>query len=120
MTAQTSNPNGPDRTAALTRAAEYLAGAGLTILDRDWHHEDGSLDIVAVDNGVLVACVLQARPRQGRPRDLSPTRLRLARQSAVRWMSDHGVRYERVRIDVIRYVRDGPGGHTIEHVREVA
>jgi Holliday junction resolvase-like predicted endonuclease len=120
MTAPTSNPNGPSRTAAISSAAASLAGMGLTIFDRDWHHDDGVLDIVAADNGVLVACVLQTRTRHGRPRDLSPARLRLARGLAARWMSEHGTRYERIRIDLISYVSDGPGGCTIEHVRGVA
>jgi putative endonuclease len=104
-----------DRATALDRAAEHLRSAGLRVLDRDWQQADGTLDIVAVHNGVLVACVLTSR----RPPRASQARQKLARSLAARWMQAHGLRYARVRVDLIGHGH-GPEGHRIEHVREVA
>jgi putative endonuclease len=104
-----------DRATALDRAADYLRSVGLRVLDRDWQQGDGTLDIVAAHNGVLVACVLTSR----RPPSASRARQRLARSLAVRWMRAHGLSYAEVRVDLIGYGR-GPDGNRVEHVREVA
>jgi Holliday junction resolvase-like predicted endonuclease len=100
-----------DRATALHRAAEYLRSVGVRVLDSDWKQDDGTLDIIATHNGVLVACMLASRPLH-----LSPSRQRLARSLAVRWMKEHGLSYPTVRVDLIGLVH-GSGGYTIEHVR---
>jgi hypothetical protein len=38
----------------------------------------------------------------------------------VAWLNAHGIRFDRVRVDVVGLVRDPSGGYTIEHVRGVA
>jgi Holliday junction resolvase-like predicted endonuclease len=109
-----------DRTPALHRAAEYLRSVGFRVLDSDWRQDDGTLDIIAVHNGTLVACVLTSRPQASpRPLHISQPRQRLARSLAVRWMKEHGLSFPAVRVDLIGLVHSS-GGYTIEHVRGVA
>ena len=46
-------------------AAEYLAEAGLRILDRNWRCAEGEIDIVAAERRALVVC--EVKTRSGRP-----------------------------------------------------
>jgi putative endonuclease len=108
--------------AAGQAAVRYLEGCGFTILDRDWPGPDGMISIVAAERGTLVAVELRVRAgtRHGAPLcPLSADRRTAMRGLAVRWMTGHGVRFDRVRIDVVGLLHDGPGGFTIEHVRAV-
>ena len=112
----------PGRDAAAREAASYLEGIGFQVKDRDWHQPDGCLDIVAADRDTLVVCVLKVSRRTSigsRLESLSQARQNLLRRLAARWLSDHGTRYEQIRVDVIRVTGEGPGGFTIEHIRGV-
>ena len=38
---------------------------------------------------------------------------------AARWLSEHGKRYDQIRIDAVGLLQEGTGGFTIEHIRTV-
>jgi putative endonuclease len=103
-------------------AAGYLTERGFTVLDRDWQSPDGEIPIVAEEKGILV--VVEVVTRAGRryhaplERAVKMRRARL-RRAAVRWLEEHGKRYDQIRVDVIGLLLEGRGGFTIEHIRAV-
>jgi putative endonuclease len=104
-------------------AANYLAGVGLQILERNWRCKEGEIDIVALDQRVLVVCEVKTRSgvRFGTPLEAVTRQkaLRL-RRLAIRWITDRGLVFEQIRIDVIGVLRTGSGEFSVEHVRGVA
>ena len=108
--------------AAAKSAAGYLEGCGFRILDRDWRRDGEILSIVAADRRALVVIDLRVRAgtRHGAPLDaISTSRKQTMRRLAVRWLTEHGIRADRIRIDVVGLLQDGTGGFTIEHARAV-
>ena len=103
-------------------AADYLEAEGFRILERNWRCADGEIDIVAVDRHTFVVCEVKTRSgtRYGTPLE-SVSRLKCSRlrRLAVRWLTAHGVHFDRVRIDMVGVTRDASGGFAIEHVRGV-
>jgi len=103
-------------------AAEYLASAGLRILDRNWRCAEGEIDIVAAERQILVVCEVKTRSgtRYGTPLEAitRAKRMRL-RRLAARWLAAHGVLFDEVRIDVVGLLKDSSGLYQIEHVRGV-
>ena len=103
-------------------AADFLATAGLVVLDRNWRCARGEIDIVAVDGRALVICEVKTRSsaRYGTPLEAVSARKRVRlRKLAVGWVQAHGVFYEDIRIDVIGVLQVAPGEFSIEHVRGV-
>jgi putative endonuclease len=103
-------------------AVDYLKERGFRILDRNWRCAAGELDIVAVERHVLVVCEVKTRSGTGYGTPLEAVgaaKRRRLRQLAVAWLNAHGIRFDRIRIDVVGLVRDPAGGYTVEHVREV-
>lgn len=101
-------------------AADYLTSVGIRVLDRDWEGTDGILPIVANDSRdklCLVAVVVLNGPV--RAPYLAQTRINRLRRLAVAWMSAHGVRYDRVRVDVVGVQLLAMGQSNVEHVRNV-
>jgi putative endonuclease len=101
-------------------AAGYLTSAGFRILGRAWGCPECGTAIVAADRDVLVICPVTARPSDHRSTPLEPvSRAQQAqlRRLAASWLAGHGVWYQQVRIDVLSLTA-GPGGYTIEHLRE--
>lgn len=111
-----------DRAPAFQAAVSYLEDIGFQVKDQDWHLADGNLDIVAADQGTLVACVLKAAAgqRYGTALDaVSGAAAARLRHLAACWLAAHRQEPAPVRIDVLGVIRDGAGGFTIEHVRGV-
>jgi Holliday junction resolvase-like predicted endonuclease len=50
---------------------------------------------------------------------MSTGRKRQLRTAAASWLTAHGMRYDKIRVDVVALLQES-GGFTIEHVREVA
>lgn len=104
-------------------AANYLTGAGLEILARNWRCSDGEIDIVARDQQDLVICEVKTRSgaRFGGPLE-AVTRQKAwrLRRLAALWLSRQSLIFDRVRIDVVGVLRTGPDEFSIEHVRGVA
>jgi putative endonuclease len=102
-------------------AASYLKGCGFKILDRDWQCDGQIIPIVAAERGTLVIIDLRVRAgtRHGTPlEDLAPARRRLLRTLGARWLDGHGMRFDRIRVDVAGLLQED-GGFTIEHIRAV-
>ena len=103
-------------------AADFLAGAGLEILERNWRCNRGEIDIVALDGRTLVICEVKTRSGVvfGTPLE-SITRQKAARLRglAVAWVKAHGVFFEEIRIDVVGVLRAASGEFTIQHVQGV-
>jgi len=103
-------------------AADYLAAAGMRILDRNWRCKDGEIDIVAADRHVFVVCEVKTRSsaRYGTPLEaVGRAKLKRLRRLAVLWLNAHGIRYDEIRIDVVGLIYEGTGGYTIEHIKGV-
>lgn len=104
-------------------AADYLADSGLLILARNWRCKDGEIDIVAAERRVLVVCEVKTRAGLGFGTPLEAVTRQKAsrlRRLAVRWVSEQGLVFDRIRIDVVGVLRTGAGQFDIEHVRGVA
>ena len=109
-------------TAAIEAVTGYLQGCGFTILDRCWTCPAGEIAVVAADQRTLVACEVRVRAgsRHRTPPDaVSADRKQQLRAAAVSWLAAHGMRYDKIRVDVVALLQES-GGFTIEHVREVA
>jgi putative endonuclease len=77
---------------------------------------------VAAEQRALVVCEVKTRSRTRHGEllgTISRAKRSRLRRLAVRWLNDHGVRFDQVRIDLVCVLRDGPGGFTVEHVRGV-
>jgi putative endonuclease len=104
-------------------AAEFLREAGFAILERNWRCELGEIDIVARDGGALVICEVKTRRglAYGSPLEaVTYDKLRRLRRLAGRWLRDHDLRPDAVRIDVVGVVRPRTGPTVVEHIRGVA
>jgi putative endonuclease len=104
-------------------AVAYLRQKGYRILDRNWRCKEGELDIVAVDpRHVFVAVEVKTRTgtRFGTPLEaVGHKKLRRLRKLTVIWLTAHGIRYDRIRIDVVAITRDDKGEFTIQHEQAV-
>lgn len=103
-------------------AAEHLAKAGFTILERNWRCELGEIDIVARDGDALVVCEVKTRRGLGYGSPLESItyrKLSKLRQLLGRWLQQHSVRPAEVRIDVVAVLVPRNGAPTVEHVRGV-
>jgi putative endonuclease len=103
-------------------AADYLAAAGLKIVERNWRCGHGEIDIVATDGPVLVVCEVKTRSSAGFGTPLEAITVQKARRLrrlAVHWVLDHGTVYDQIRIDVVGVLQTTPGQYGIEHVRGV-
>lgn len=108
-------------------AAEFLAAAGLVIVDRNWRTRTGELDIVALDGDVLVVCEVKARRsvRFGTPLE-AVTRVKAARirRLAAQWLLDRrgqlpDGRVSGVRFDVVSVLLPPAAPAVVEHLRGV-
>jgi putative endonuclease len=103
-------------------AADFLARAGLDVLERNWRCSVGEIDIVAADGRVLAVCEVKTRSgvRFGTPLEaVNRAKARRLRLLAVRWAQAHAAMYDEIRIDVIAVLQTAPGQFSIEHVRGV-
>lgn len=108
--------------AAGKSAASYLEGRGFRILDRNWECDGEIVPVIAAERGALVVIDLRARvgTRHGAPLTaIGAGRRNMMRRLGARWLAAHGMRFDRIRIDVVGLLQDGTGGFTIEHVRAV-
>lgn len=104
-------------------AARYLAEAGLVILERNWRCELGEIDIVAREGSALVICEVKTRRGLGYGSPLeSVTYKKLARLRRLvgRWLQEHDVQPDAVRIDVVGVIAPHRGAAVVEHLRGVA
>jgi putative endonuclease len=107
--------------AAGKSAVSYLEGCGFRVLDRNWRCDGEIIPVIVAERGVLVVIDLRVRAgtRHGAPLDaIGADRKQTMRGLGARWLADHGMRYDQVRIDVVGLLLH-EGGFTVEHVRAV-
>jgi putative endonuclease len=103
-------------------AARYLTERGLDVLDRNWRCDLGELDLVLRDGAVLVFCEVKTRRDDsfGSPLEaVTEQKVARIRRLAARWLHEHDVRAEHVRIDLVGIRLDQPGRAGLDHVRGV-
>ncbi|MCB1274549.1 MAG: YraN family protein [Leucobacter sp.] len=107
-----------------TLAAEYLAGRGFVLLERNWRsRREGELDIVARDGAAIVAVEVKARSGTGTGHPLEAITWRKAhrlRGLLLSWMRAHGEQAEQLRVDAIGIVLRAGAAPEITHLRGIA
>jgi putative endonuclease len=103
-------------------AARHLSAAGMTVLDRNWRCEAGEIDIVAREGRTLVVC--EVKTRRGldycHPGEAVTWRkAQRLRRLAMRWLDEHDVHPDEIRIDVVSVVCPPTGDVAVEHLRAV-
>ncbi|GAA4661450.1 YraN family protein [Gordonia humi] len=99
----------PDRRREIGRlgedvAAEYIAGLGWTVLDRNWRTRYGELDLIAADGDTLV--VVEVKTRASRTFDdpaaaVTPQKLRTMRRVTRQWLSEQDRFWPTIRFDIV-------------------
>lgn len=85
-------------------AAQWVAGRGWQVLDRNWRCSRGELDLVALDGDVLVAVEVKTRTGTGfgHPAEaVTADKLRRLRQLTAEWLAEHELHPSAVRVDVL-------------------
>lgn len=103
-------------------AAQFLAGAGIEVIDRNWRCAEGEIDLVGLEHGTLVIIEVKTRSslNYGHPFEaVSPAKLARLHVLASRWSAAHRTGASRRRVDVVSVLDDGAHPPVIEHLREV-
>ena len=130
MDQQTPAPTGPaphDDRRQLGRygeayAARYLVESGMVVLDRNWRCDAGEIDLVLRDGRVLVVCEVKTRSSQafGSPLEgVTDRKAARLRRLAARWLADHRLRPDDVRIDLVGVLAAPGRTPRVDHVRGV-
>lgn len=104
-------------------AARHLAAQGMVLLDRNWRCELGEIDLVLRDGRILVVCEVKTRSSLAFGTPLEAVTERKAarlRRLAARWLADHEVHPDEVRIDLVGVLVPPSGPVEVDHVRGVA
>lgn len=100
-------------------AARHLEELGLTLIERNWRCDEGEVDLVLRDGRTLVICEVKTRTSlvAGTPHEaITNDKLRRLKRLAERWASEHDVRPEGIRIDLVAVLRPARGAAVVEHV----
>lgn len=100
-------------------AARHLAGNGMVLLDRNWRCDLGEIDLVLRDGRVLVVCEVKTRSSLafGSPIEgVTEQKAARLRRLAARWLADHAVRPDEVRIDLVGVLVPAHGSASVDHV----
>lgn len=103
-------------------AARYLVDQGMVLLDRNWRCELGEIDLVLRDGRVLVVCEVKTRSSLafGSPLEgVTEQKAARLRRLAARWLADHSIRPDEVRIDLVGLLVPRRGGTELDHVQGV-
>ena len=100
-------------------AARHLVEQGMVLLDRNWRCDAGEIDLVLRDGRVLVVCEVKTRSSTafGAPLEaVGAVKAARLRRLAARWLAEHRLRPDDVRIDLVGIL--APRGRTpvLEHV----
>jgi putative endonuclease len=103
-------------------AAQHLVERGMVLLDRNWRCELGEIDLVLRDGRVLVVCEVKTRSSTAYGSPLEAVTERKAarlRRLAARWLADHRVRPDEVRLDLVGVLVRPDAEPEIDHVAGV-
>ena len=101
-------------------AADYLAGAGLVVLSRNWRCRDGELDLVATDGERLIVCEVKTRSGTGygEPSEgVTPAKAARIRRVAAAWLRTYRVGWCEIRFDIVAVLCPQGGPVTVEHLQ---
>ena len=104
-------------------AARHLPEQGMVVLDRNWRCDLGEVDLVLRDGRVLVVCEVKTRSSlaYGTPIEaVTEQKAARLRRLAARWLADHEVHPDEVRIDIVGVLVPPSGPVEVDHVRGVA
>lgn len=104
-------------------AARHLTEQGMVLLDRNWRCEQGEIDLVLRDGRVLVVCEVKTRTSHAFGSPLEAVTERKAarlRRLAARWLAEHPVHPDEVRIDLVGVLAPPGTPPSLDHVRGVA
>lgn len=104
-------------------AARHLTEQGMVLLDRNWRCELGEIDLVLRDGRILVVCEVKTRSSLafGAPLEaVTEQKAARLRRLAARWLADHEIRPDEVRIDLVGVLVPPSGPVEVDHVRGVA
>jgi putative endonuclease len=105
-------------------AARHLVDQGMVVLDRNWRCELGEIDLVLRDGPTVVVCEVKTRSSAAFGSPLEGVTMRKAarlRRLAARWLVEHDLRPDDVRIDLVGVLVPGAGATSdVDHVRGVA
>ena len=103
-------------------AAQRLVDQGMVLVDRNWRCELGELDLVLRDGDVLVFCEVKTRTSTayGHPLEaVGQVKGDRLRRLAMRWVEEHGVHPEGIRVDLVGVLLAERGAAEVEHVQGV-
>ena len=103
-------------------AAEYLAGEGLQLVERNWRCSQGEIDLVARDGDELVFVEVKTRSSLGYGHPLEAitvAKLARLRRLASAWCVAHPGQKGLVRIDAVAVVAPMFGAVVVEHLKRV-
>ena len=94
----------------------------MVLLDRNWRCDLGEIDLVLRDGRVLVVCEVKTRTSTafGHPLEaVTEAKADRLRDLSVRWVAEHVVRPDGVRIDLVGVLMQPRGRPVLEHVRGI-
>jgi putative endonuclease len=100
-------------------AARYLVERGMVVLDRNWRCDAGEIDLVLRDGAVLVVCEVKTRSSRafGSPLEgVTDRKAARLRRLAARWLAEHRLRPDDVRIDLVGVLTPPGGAPQVDHV----
>jgi len=104
-------------------AARHLTEQGMVVLDRNWRCDLGEVDLVLREGRILVVCEVKTRSSlaYGTPIEaVTEQKAARLRRLAARWLADHEVHPDEVRIDIVGVLVPPSGPVEVDHVRGVA
>lgn len=107
-------------------AAEYLAGLGYRVVDRNWRCRSGEIDLIArveqEGRSKIVFCEVKTRSGLGYGDPLESitfAKARRLRLLAGQWLADHGEHADHVRIDAVGVLIRPGAQPEINHVQGI-
>jgi putative endonuclease len=103
-------------------AAQHLVAQGMVVLDRNWRCDLGEIDLVLRDGPVLVVCEVKTRSSTAFGAPLEAVTERKAarlRRLAARWLAEHRLHPDEVRIDLVGVLLERGRVVDIDHARGV-
>jgi len=103
-------------------AADFLADAGMQLVETNWRCQQGEIDIVLRDGDETVFVEVKTRSSLafGHPLEaITAAKLARLRRLAGAWCEAHPGQYREIRIDAVAIVAPAFGAVLIEHLRRV-
>jgi putative endonuclease len=101
-------------------AVDYLARAGMELIERNWRCSAGEVDAVLRDGDAIVFVEVKTRRSNafGTPAEaVGYTKQARLRRLAAIWLAQTGQRSPEIRFDLVSVVPQRSGAAEVEHVR---